>query len=110
MSTNIAGAANIGELGACVVRAARLNSNCAPTGGVNGGIVTAGLVTMTVDPQIEEGTKYEPKNACGSTLYTAERDDKILRQNISGEFGFSDFELMALLFGGSVILVGLAAL
>ena len=104
MSTNIAGAANIGELGACVVRAARLNSNCAPTGGVNGGIVTAGLVTMTVDPQIEEGTKYEPKNACGSTLYTAERDDKILRQNISGEFGFSDFELMALLFGGSVIL------
>ena len=60
MSTNIAGAANIGELGACVVRAARLNSNCAPTGGVNGGIVTAGLVTMTVDPQIEEGTKRSP--------------------------------------------------
>ena len=104
MASNIAGGVNIGELGACVVRAARLGANCTPVGGVNGGIVTAGLVTMTRDPQIEEGTRYEPKSACGATLFTYERDDKILRQNLSGEFGFSDFEMMALLFGGDVVL------
>ncbi len=104
MSTNVAGGANYGELGACVVRAARLNADCSPVGGVNGGIVTAALITMTRDPQIKEGTVYEPVNACGTTLFTYERDDQILRQNLSGEFGFADVEMMALLFGGGVIL------
>ena len=70
MSTNLAGGVNIGELQACIVRAARLDSDCSPTGGVNGGIVTAALVTLTADPDIEEGTNYEQKNACGDILFT----------------------------------------
>lgn len=104
MASNLAGNVCIGELQACIVRAARLDSDCSPTGGVNGGIVTAGLVTMAADPDIEEGTIYEQKNACGDILFTFEKDDKIKRYNMSGEFGFSDFEMMALLFGGSTIL------
>lgn len=104
MASNLAGGVNIGELNACVLRAARLNANCKPTGGTNGGIVTAGLVTLTADPEVEEGTKVRPKNACGSILYTYSTDDRIVGQQLSGEFGFSDFEMMALLFGGDVIL------
>lgn len=104
MTTNLAGGVNIGELQACIVRAARLDSDCSVTGGVSGGIVTAGLVTLTADPDVEEGTIYEQKNACGDILFTYEKDDKIKRYTISGEFGFSDFEMMALLFGGSTIL------
>lgn len=104
MSTNLAGGVNIGELQACIVRAARLDADCSITGGTSGGIVTAALVTLTADPDVEEGTVYEQKSACGDILFTYEKDDKIKRYNISGEFGFSDFEMMALLFGGSTIL------
>lgn len=104
MASNLAGGVCIGELQACILRASRLDSDCTPTGGVNGGIVTAGLVTLTADPDVEEGTVYEQKNACGDILFTYEKDDKIKRYNLSGELGFSDFEMMALLFGGSTIL------
>lgn len=104
MTTNLAGGVCIGELQACIVRAAVLDTDCTPVGGVNGGIVTAGLVTMTADPDIEEGTVYEQKNGCGDILFTYEKDDVVKRYNISGEFGFSDFEMMAMLFGGSTIL------
>lgn len=104
MASNLAGGICIGELQACVVRAAALDVDCSIVGGTNGGIVTAGLVTMTADPDIEEGTVYEQKNACGDILFTYEKDDVIKRYNISGEFGFSDFEMLALLFGGTTIL------
>jgi hypothetical protein len=104
MTTNLAGGVCIGELQACIVRAAVLDTDCTPVGGVNGGIVTAGLVTLTADPDIETGTIYEQKNACGDILFTHEKDDVIKRYNISGEFGFADFEMMAMLFGGSTIL------
>lgn len=104
MATNLAGGVCIAELQACIVRAAALDSDCTPTGGTNGGIVTAGLVTLTADPDVEEGTVYEQKNACGDILFTYEKDDVIKRYNISGEFGFSDFEMMALLFGGTAVL------
>lgn len=104
MATNLAGPINLAEYNACVVRAARLNANCAPTGGASGGIVTAGLVTLTADPVISEGDTLEQKNACGTTLYRVAQDDKVTGYTFNGEFAFSDFELMALLFGGNVIL------
>lgn len=104
MATNIAGGVCIGELQACILRAARLDAACNIIGGVNGGIVTAGLVTLTADPDVEEGTLYEQKNACGDILFSYEKDPKIKRMNLSGELGFSDFEMMALLFGGSLVL------
>lgn len=104
MPTNLAGNVAIGQLNACVVRAARLDADCQPTGGVNGGIVTTALVTLNADPDIEEGTVFEPKNGCGSILFTYEEENKIKRYNISGEFGFHDYEMMALLFGGTTIL------
>jgi hypothetical protein len=104
MASNLAGGICIGELQACIVRAAALDSDCSIVGGVNGGIVTAGLVTLTADPDVEEGTVYEQKNACGDILFTYEKDDVVKRYNVSGEFGFADFEMMALLFGGTTIL------
>ena len=104
MTTNLAGGVAIGQLNACVVRAARLDSDCSVTGGVNGGIVTAALVSLQADPDVEDGTVFEPKNACGNIMFTYEQEDKIKRYNISGEFGFHDYEAMALLFGGTTIL------
>ena len=45
MATNLVNNISVGQLNACVVRAARLDADCGPTGGINGGIVTAALVT-----------------------------------------------------------------
>lgn len=104
MSTNIAGGICIGELGACVVRAAKLDSDCTPTGGTNGGIVTAGLVTLTADPDIQEGTVFEPTTACGVTAYSVAREDRVRRYNLSGEFIFFDDEMANLLFDSTLIL------
>lgn len=104
MASNLAGGLCLGELNAAVFRIARLDADCTPTGGANSGIVTAGLVTLTADPDIEEGTVFEPKNGDGSILFTYEEDDKIKRYNLSGEMGFLDFEAMELMFGGSLIL------
>ena len=104
MASNLAGGVNLGHFNACVFRAALLNADCSPTQGTNGGIVTAGLVTMTATPDVEEGTVFEPKTGCGSIAYTAEETDKIKRYNVSGEFIFFDQELMVTLFGGSLVL------
>ena len=104
MSSNLAGGVNIGTLQACIMRVAALDSDCTPVGGTNGGIVTAGLVTMTADPDIEEGTTYEQKNGCGDLLFTYEKDDVIKRYNLSGEFGFMDWEWAAMVFGGTAVL------
>ena len=104
MTTNLAGGINLGQLNACVVRAARLNANCVPTGGVNGGIVTAGFMTLTAEPDVEEGQVFEPKNGCGALLYTYEDEVRVKRYNLSGEIGLFDYEMMALLFGGSLVL------
>lgn len=104
MATNLAGGIALSQLGACVVRMARLDSDCSPTGGTNGGIVTAAIATLTADPDIEEGTVYEPKTACGSIYFTYERPDRIKRVNISGELLVFDWEAMAMMFGGDLIL------
>lgn len=104
MATNLAGATCIGELNACVFRAARLDADCTPTGGADSGIVSAGLVTMTVDPEVEAGQVFEPKNGCGSIVYSIRQEDRVKRNNVSGEFVLWDDEMISLLFGHDLIL------
>jgi len=104
MPSNLPAPINLGSIGACLMRAARLNADCSPSQGTNGGIVTVGLVTGTATPDVQEGARYEPTNACGATMYSVARRDKILRWNLSGEIIFFDPEMMELLFGGTLIL------
>lgn len=104
MATNLVGPVCIGKGNACIVRVAALNVDCHPTGGLNSGIITAGIVDMTADPEIETGTVFEPKNGCGSTMYVYRQEDRLKRYNLSGRFTFFDYEMMSLLFGGTLIL------
>lgn len=103
MASNLPGAINVGQLNACVVRVAKLDTDCSPLGDTNSGYVTAGLVTMTATPDIEEGTEFEPKTACGSIAFTYADPDRIKRYNLTGEFVFFDVEGAEILFGGTVI-------
>jgi hypothetical protein len=104
MPSNLAGGLNLGHLGACVVRVAKLDTDCSPLGGNNTGWVTTGLVTLTATPDIEEGTVFEPKTACGTIAYTYERADVVKRWNLTGEFVFFDPEGAEVMFGGQTIL------
>lgn len=87
----------VGQAKACALRATRLNTDCTPATGAGNGVCTAALVTLNADPEVEEGAKFNPKNACGDILWGAEEDDKILRYTGDFEFGLWDFELIELL-------------
>lgn len=106
MPSNLPSAVNVGQIQACLFRVARLDSDCSPLGGNCSGYVTAGLATFTSTPDVEEGTRIEPKNACGQIVYTYEAPSVVKRHNLSGELYFFDVEAQFILFGGEVILGG----
>lgn len=95
---------NLGEVGVCLFRIARLNANCSPLGGNGSGYVTAGIADMTATPDVEEGVVIQPKNGCGVTVYKINRQDRILGFNISGNMWFFDDEGMFQMFGGTAVL------
>jgi hypothetical protein len=104
MPSNLAGAVNIGQFDACIFRAAKLDSDCSILGGNSSGAVTAGLIQMTATPEVEQGTTYEPKNGCGRIMYSVRKASRIKSWNLEGEMIFFDFELLEVLFGGTLIL------
>ncbi|MCD6056566.1 MAG: hypothetical protein K0R44_38 [Thermomicrobiales bacterium] len=107
MASNLAGnGVCIGAHDACLIRAAKLDPDCSPKGGADSGIITAGIVTMTASPDIEEGQLYEPKTGCGTVGFTVEKPSRTKRVNLTGELLFHDEELMEVLFGGKLILGG----
>ena len=94
---------NIGITGVCVMRLASLDSDCKPAGGNGSGFVTAGIVDVTLTPDITEGTTIAPENGCGTVVYRKVRQDKIAGYNISGNVWFHDPEHKFLMFGGTLI-------
>jgi hypothetical protein len=104
MPSQLAGDTCIGQHSVCVMRAARLGADCAPVGGANSGIVTAGIVTATATPEYRETRRIEPTNGCGAIAFTYEEVGCKLRETLSGEVIFHDWEMLELLFGGGTIL------
>lgn len=94
----------IGQRSACAVRATRLDSTCAAATGAAATVVTAGLVTMTATPDIEEGQRFEPKNACGTIMWTAEDPTITKRYTITAEFCTWDYELVELLTDAAILI------
>lgn len=104
MPTALPTTTNLGEVGVCLLRIARLDTDCSPLGGNGSGYVTAGIADFTATPDVEEGVVIQPKNGCGVTVYKINRPDRILGYNISGNLWFFDHEAMYQMFGGSTIL------
>jgi hypothetical protein len=103
MPSALAGATCIGQHSACILRAARLGADCAPTGGANSGIVTAGIVTATATPEYRDTRRIEPTTGCGAIGFTFEEVGCKLRETLTGELLFHDWEMMELLFGGTLV-------
>jgi len=87
----------LGERQACALRATRLNDDCTVAEGEDNAVVTAALMTLTASPEVEEGTTYQPKNACDDIRWTAEEPDNIIRYTGDGEMTDFDNELIELL-------------
>ena len=53
MATNLAGNGQcLGQHSACLIRAALLDADCTPQGGVNAGIVNIGIIDATATPGV----------------------------------------------------------
>jgi hypothetical protein len=93
----------LGERQACAIRATRLNEDCTVAEGEDNAVVTAALVTLTASPEVEEGTSYQPKNACDDIRWTAEEPDNIIRYTGDGELSDFDNELIELLTDAALL-------
>ena len=94
----------IAERSARVLRATRLGSDCTPLTGATDGALTTAIATINLSPDVEEGTRYEPKDACGRILYSASDPDIVKRYNITIDLHMVDFELYELLTDGQLLL------
>lgn len=103
MPSQLAGATCIGQHSVCVMRAARLGADCAPVGGPSSGIVTAAIVTATSTPEYRDTRRIEPTNGCGAIGFTYEEVGCKLRETLTGELLFHDWEMQQLLFGGTLV-------
>lgn len=103
MATNRPDDVNLGEIGVCLIRMAILDTDCSPLGGNNSGYITAGIADMTASPDVQEGTRFEPTNGCGITLYRVIRRNRVRGFNMQGNLWFFDDEGLRVMFGGTNI-------
>jgi hypothetical protein len=103
MASNLANDVCIGQYQLCYIRVVRLNQNCTPATGADVAVISVGATTITASPELEEATAFEGKNGCGTVLFDATGQDKIKRWNLTGDLITFDWELMEIMFGGTVI-------
>lgn len=94
----------IAERNACVLRVTRLGADCAPLDGPSDGAILAAIATINMTQDVQEGIKYEPVDACGTLVYTAEDPDTIKRLNLTIELHKADFEGIELMTDAALVL------
>ncbi len=104
MASNLAGGACLGQFRACLLRIAKLNSDCTPAGGADNKVITSALVTMTMTPNVTEGKVYESRSGCGARNFRVRGQDTVDQLDLTGQLSFFDYEMMKMLFGGELIL------
>lgn len=93
-------------LQACRTRVAALTAGGAPDDGADSGYVTDALIDAQIGFEIEEGIDLTQKNGCGAICQTFKGDDEIKRATITLNLCTLDFELMWLMIGGDLKVVG----
>lgn len=104
MPSNLASDTELGQLGASLVRVASLDTDCSILGGNCSAFITTALTSINPEPDVEEGTVFEPKTAGGTTFYTYRRPDVVKRINMTIEFIGLDWEQEKILWGGNTII------
>ncbi|HEX7276036.1 MAG TPA: hypothetical protein VF244_01555 [Acidimicrobiales bacterium] len=92
------------EIKACALRVARLAADGTTPAGATNGYITKNLITLTKTPDIDEGTDYSQRNACGETPYPVKDRPTIRRYNLALTLEYPDPELFELLLAHALIL------
>ena len=104
MPSNLPSDTELGEIGASLIRVASLDADCSVLGGDCSGFITTALTSVNPEPDVEEGTTFEPKTAGGVIFYTFRRPDLVKRVNMTIEMIGMDPEQEYIMFGGTKIL------
>lgn len=88
---------------ACALRVARLGPDCFPIAGVGNGAIATAIATMTATPDVTEGTKFAPQDACGRVVFSAVNPNITNRYNLTLELITTSFELIEILTSSSLI-------
>jgi hypothetical protein len=86
----------------CLLRVARLDSNCGCVTGSTAGAVTSGIVRLDANPDMETGQEYLLKNGCGDICVNFRDCDRLKRINLQMELCTRDMELLEILTGGTI--------
>lgn len=89
---------------ACILRATRLAPDCSPVAGVGNGAVATGIATITATPDITEGTRFQPQDACGRTVYSSSEPNITNRYTFEMSLWTVDYELIEIMSSASLIL------
>lgn len=92
-----------GQLHACAMRLARLDTNGVPLPGAQNLYVTDALAVLTFTPVYTDGDETEDKNACGEVKLWYRAPDSFKRGDVSIEVVTPDPYLEEFLSGGALL-------
>ncbi len=101
MASNLPGDICLGEHSICIVRGALLNPDCSVVGGADSGFVSAGIITATWTPVYSDERRIQPRNGCGTRLFSFVQPGCLESATIAGEIGYHDPEAKVVMFGGT---------
>lgn len=89
---------------ACALRLARLAADGSTPAGATNGYITNNLITLSMTPDVDEGTDFSSKNACGDDAFPVRDRPTIKRLNLTMTVEIVDPELNELLTASPLIL------
>lgn len=101
MASQLPGDICLGEHSICIVRGALLDADCTVTGGADSGFVSAAIITATYTPVYSDERRIQPRNGCGTRLFSFVQPGCLESATLTGEIGFHDPEMKTILFGGT---------
>lgn len=89
---------------ACALRLARLAADGSTPAGATNGYISNNLITLSMTPDVDEGTDFSSKNACGDDAFPVRDRPTIKRINLSMTLEVADPEIAELLTASPLIL------
>lgn len=103
MASALPGGVCLADHSICILRGALLESDCRVQGGADSGFVTAGIITLTWTPVYGDERRIQPRNGCGTRLFSVVRPGQLESATITADIGFQDPEMKKILFGGTLL-------
>lgn len=92
------------EIKACAIRIAREAADGTTPAGATNGYVAQNLITLTRSPDVDEGTDYSQRNACGGVPFPVKDRPLVKRYNLALTLEHPDPELFELMLSWALIL------